>query len=810
MSCEPSEKKLSTRVLWGGCCICILASQLFFGILQWFAFEKSYLSTYFSPYGFACESLVREIENNFVMGKTLERFQGFSDMAEETLPEDDLLKATMLLRPDGTVVQWKGEAAQESLTLPQGASGSSSDLLQLNLGRYRVLIKPLMGVPLYGSLEPVEQERQPSGTQDVVGYLGVMLDASEYQATLSRLLFQSALIMSLATLGLLLLCGGILGFVRYRSAAGGGLSRWLLAAIALPLLLVQCVCAYLFFESSQAISQEAVKRTTQKNTEILAEKIQRVLNMGLRLDELRDLNTVLADMRALSPALQTVTVGAGDGTVLYSSNFSETPALKDTSEETIVSLAPDGNSFVVAAHIDWEYLSRQIGANAMDAATTFIVSLLFMAEMFLLAAAFLRKPGPAQYSIHQKGAMRGMAFWLLVALDMSISFIPLRMGELARAGGDTLPEMLLGLPVSAEMGAASLSILLVGIWIARSSAVPPLYAGILLLTLGYLGSAFSAGPMAFIVARGVCGLGYGFGILALQNVVVACSASADKGKNITALFAGVYSGSLCGSVMGAMLADRFGYSLVFALSAIMLAVLFIPAFFWARQWNISHYEDDVVKVQKVPLSMRGALKFCTDRNVLSMMLLNLFPGALVTVGLVNFFLPVFLNRSGVSQSDIGRVFMVYCLVFICCGPVIGKWIERLPGKILAVSLSGIVGSICLLIFTIPTEILSPFWLSLCSAIFLGFFISVCLTAQNSFLLNCNISHVVGHEQAMSLYNTVERLGQVVGPLVFGAALAFFSPARFALVGGGVFIFFSVLFLVMAKKEVNDAYGTSEP
>ena len=200
------------------------------------------------------------------------------------------------------------------------------------------------------------------------------------------------------------------------------------------------------------------------------------------------------------------------------------------------------------------------------------------------------------------------------------------------------------------------------------------------------------------------------------------------------------------------------------------------------------------------MPFRDMLRFCTDRNVLGVMLCNLLPGALITVGLINFFLPVFLNRSGVSQSDIGRVFMTYSLVFICFGPLLGKWVESLPNKAVAVALSGVVGGICLLIFAIPTTVIPPFGLSLGAAVFLGLFISICLTAQNSFLLQSRSSRILGHEQAMSLYNTVERLGQVAGPMVFGTAMIFLSPATFSLVGGTAFILLSALFLLLVKKE----------
>jgi hypothetical protein len=54
-----------------------------------------------------------------------------------------------------------------------------------------------------------------------------------------------------------------------------------------------------------------------------------------------------------------------------------------------------------------------------------------------------------------------LVFFMLFAMDMSISFIPLRMAELVPTGSLSR-DMLLGLPISAEMGMTGLSVLLAG------------------------------------------------------------------------------------------------------------------------------------------------------------------------------------------------------------------------------------------------------------------------------------------------------------------------------------------------------------
>ncbi len=431
-----------------------------------------------------------------------------------------------------------------------------------------------------------------------------------------------------------------------------------------------------------------------------------------------------------------------------------------------------------------------------------------------------------RHAARQRGLMRGLAFFFLMAMDMSLSFIPLRMEDILQqapgmAGKDL--DVLLGLPVSFEMGGASLSILLAGFWIMRKNSVQPMLVGLLLTAAGYLASSLAVNMAGFVAARALCGLGYGFALMALQNVVIDFSGGREQGSHLASLFAGVYAGSLCGSAAGAMLADRFGYSSVFLASSAMLGVLVVFCLAWARRnWNASRTvanapcEPCIEGEPCAPcaedaggaggpggsqkLSWQGMQDFFTDRKVLSALMFSLFPGALITVGMVNFFLPVFLNRSGVSQSDIGRVFTLYCLIFICFSPVLGRWVEGLRRKAVAVALSGLLGAVCLLSFALPSSVISPFTASLCAAVFMGLFLAVGLPAQNSFILNTKAAKTLGSEQAMSIYNSVERLGQVLGPLLFGAGLLMFPAATFSLISGVAFLVITLVFLVLTGKE----------
>ena len=245
---------------------------------------------------------------------------------------------------------------------------------------------------------------------------------------------------------------------------------------------------------------------------------------------------------------------------------------------------------------------------------------------------------------------------------MTISFIPLRMAELTTTS--ILPrDVLLGLPISAEMGMTGLSVLIAGTWMKRKGARPPLMTGIICMALGYLASMLAWTPWLFIAARALVGLGYGLSLLTAQAYTVRDGKLAD-------MFAGVYAGSLCGSALGAMLAERLGYGPVFAISAVILACLALVPLRLLR--GQEKQEDVREEAPAARLTLPQIRRLLADRHFLAFILLALLPSALLCVGFLNYFLPVFLKQADVAQSNIGRIYMLNCLIVIYSGPLFAQ------------------------------------------------------------------------------------------------------------------------------------------
>jgi predicted MFS family arabinose efflux permease len=423
-----------------------------------------------------------------------------------------------------------------------------------------------------------------------------------------------------------------------------------------------------------------------------------------------------------------------------------------------------------------------------------------MSEMVLMGLSSFNKGNAEAAGPMRLSVLRGMAFFYFLAVDFSISFIPLRLRELIAFEGKEPSMVLLGLPVSVEMAAAGLAVLGAGVWAAKLPASRLLLAGLALAALGNLFSGLAFNPAGYILARALSGFGYGLGIISLQNIVVASSSPGMRGANIAVLFAGVYAGNVCGSSLGAMLADRVGFADVFILSAVVLGMLLCGVTAVFRRTGMTVGLAGQPGETPPRLSLRSTAHFLPDRKAGGLLLLLVFPASLIGVGMLNFLIPVSLSDVGVKQSDIGRIFMVYSLVFIFLAPLLSGKVARIKSKTAPMIFAGCLAGASLFFFALPESLAPMLWCAfgavLCSSIAL----SISMSSQISFLLGQDISAKIGNAQAMSLYNTVERVGQMGGSMIFGSAMALLGIASFALLVGSVVIACAAFFYFLARES----------
>ena len=111
----------------------------------------------------------------------------------------------------------------------------------------------------------------------------------------------------------------------------------------------------------------------------------------------------------------------------------------------------------------------------------------------------------------------------MFAIDLPASFIPLRIAEMDLGLLGLPPDVVMGLPLSFEMCAVGIGILIGSFWSQKSGWRPLLLWGALLVALGNVASGLVSDSLAYILSRGGAGFGYGLINLAGQVFVVSHS-----------------------------------------------------------------------------------------------------------------------------------------------------------------------------------------------------------------------------------------------------------------------------------------------
>jgi MFS family permease len=542
---------------------------------------------------------------------------------------------------------------------------------------------------------------------------------------------------------------------------------------------------------------------------VLSEDLNKLMLVGVSLGNMSQLDQYLKKMSDSTPGQSVVLeVLAASGRRWASSHPPDTSLAENTSFhlplnavkkqegplDNALSTSPAQDLFVRVS-LTWETYLAGIRSLVLNVLTLAVIAIMVMQESFSLFFNYAhhKQPGaelaPAAPEWHSV-LLRPLMFVFSLAMYLPISFIPLRMKELIR--GDDASAALLGLPISAEVFMAGCSIFLVGFWIKRRGFVPPLSCGFGLMALGYLASMLAVSPWQFILARGLAGAGYGQAIMAAQVCTV------KEGK-LAFLFAGIFAGMLCGSALGAILADSLGYSAVFGLAALpMIGLTALPVLLFGRQ-----RPETAAPARSVP-PPRTPQAVGLDGSNFRALLLNpaflififfcLIPDAFLMVGLRNFFLPLILHETGSAQADIGRIFMLYCLLVIYVGPRIESLNAHLHDKASVVFWGGLAGAAAAGSFAL----LPPLTAALCSAVFLGLATCCNIPGQSSYLLSLKIAEKLGVEISMSILNTLERVGQVAGPLCLGALLAL-AEAQSIMVWGGLLVLLVNLLFALSVR-----------
>ncbi|WP_428563865.1 MAG: MFS transporter [Solidesulfovibrio sp. DCME] len=773
----------------------ILATALAFNAgLSLHGFEKIYLQSLLSRIGLEGRQMRAALENDLRFGKPLDKMLGLDRLAAAALARQPDIGDIVVALPDGRDLFAArpdlGSAARDWSSVPQADKDVGGE-------QVAVSARPVNG--WYRLSFPLRERGKA-----VAGTLSLYLDQAVERAGVG-----AVLVASLRDLGLTLAgAAGILAvllFSRLGRADGPKGPGRLLAGLILALGLAQAAYSLQNARLLGAQYRQLVESQAASIATFLQQDLDALLAKGLRLDKLVGIDKVFGRLLAGNPEVAAIDVQDAGGDVVYTT--AAAPTVPDAVQARPLGGRAGEALGAVRVFPSRDFLEARLRGGLLDALTVAVVSFLLLSEMaqFLTASMRLRLSGAPSGADGRLGeaaaVIRPAAFLFIFAMGLSVSFLPLFMEALYKPMAGLSKDMVLGLPISAEMLFTGLSIIPCGVWLDARDWREPFYTGLAATALGSFLCYQATGPGWLLGARAVVGLGYGLTWMAMQHFVFSHTDPDSRARGFSHLVAGIYAGSLCGTAMGAILADRLGYAPVFLVAVgFTLASGLFTACCLPRALQAPAEAHGVRRMGTVRL--RSLATFLADRDMMALLLLASIPFSIALVGFMFYFSTLYLRRLGVSQSDIGRVLMVYGLFMVTLAPRVSRLVDRArekKGFIVACGLSASLGLALFFVYQGFTAVLGAILL-LSLAGSLGF------AAQAIYAFNARVSRRLGPGQATGWFRALERSGQMLGPLVFGQLIAVAGMERGVALAGVGFLAVTLLFWLVARKETSLGAG----
>lgn len=342
------------------------------------------------------------------------------------------------------------------------------------------------------------------------------------------------------------------------------------------------------------------------------------------------------------------------------------------------------------------------------------------------------------------------------------------------------------LPLSAQVFAAAVMAFLGGGLSRKAGVKKTLVGGFLLEITGCLLCGAGGTYFSLLGGKAVIGMGLGLIIVSLNAIAARGEDEAESAKAFTDISAGTLAGVTAGAGVGSIILSFGHYSMVyFAGAAILLIGL-------ALSFSGRDYKEVAVAKAKEEV---GFFRFLFNRQVITFLLLMLLP-FLMGLSFREYFFPIYAAELGMSETMIGRLYLICGLLVIYAGPQLtGKLIARLGGKWTVALASALIIAAPLLYVAIPTLATT-----IVGVLLLSVAISFGYAAQSTYYSELPSVEHYGGGRAMGIYSLFENIGQTIGPMIYGLAMMLGYRSGLGLIGGAMLALLLLFLACNGKKK----------
>jgi predicted MFS family arabinose efflux permease len=383
-------------------------------------------------------------------------------------------------------------------------------------------------------------------------------------------------------------------------------------------------------------------------------------------------------------------------------------------------------------------------------------------------------------------------FVFCFAEELQKSFLPLFVAEFYSENDLFSRDIMMGLPISAFMFVIAVFTPFAGKLVDKFGNKPLFLAGLLPAIAGYLFCYMAQSGNDILIGRSMTAIGYAVITISCQSYIAAVVVAENRARGM-AVFVGVLmTATMCGTAIGAILADWLGYKPVFLVAtgfAVMAGILGYSML--STDLPAPEKKKEPVGVSRSPIAT-----LLRNSQFVLIVLFCAIPAKVILTGFLYLFVPIYLASLDATQSEIGRVMMLYSLIIIPISPLASGFADRLGKNLWMVIGATIASGIVLL----------GLYQSASVAMVLS--VVVALGLVHSFLKAPLIvaameaaekSPDITRTGALSLLRTSERIGSVIGPVVVAALLVILDFGEVAAILG---ITVAILGIIMAILSFN--------
>ncbi|MGF1681913.1 MFS transporter [Photobacterium minamisatsumaniensis] len=382
--------------------------------------------------------------------------------------------------------------------------------------------------------------------------------------------------------------------------------------------------------------------------------------------------------------------------------------------------------------------------------------------------------------------------------ELQKSFMPLFVAEFYEPSSWISQDVMLGLPISVFMLVIAVFTPFAAKLVERWGQKRLFILGLIPAIAGYLGCAFATNSLDIVISRGVTALGYAVITISCQSYIAAVVTSENRAKGMSIFVGVLMTATMCGTALGGIIADRIGYQPVFFISAVLAAFAGLLA------WRM--FSGELDSTSNKPMAKKGGLRLLA-RNIrfIAIIVCCAIPAKIVLTGFLYFMVPIYLVSLDASQSEIGRIMMIYSLVIIPLSPIASGIADKTQKTRELIVLGTVLsGAILLSLYgeaSLFKIILAVTLMGIAHSILKAPLIACALEASEA-------TPEVGRTEVLGILRTAERIGSVLGPITVASLLVVgdFGLAM-AAVGAGIIISGLLMFVFLkipARRSVQEA------